>query len=186
MSKTEDDQYVNSRRRALRRLACGVTAYLIIPLALVVLLNFCRASLMSAFGLDDATMDEYVNLAYRIILVAFIAGLPVLLLGVAYRYYAVGSRAKLLFGILRTTVSALWLILVVTYAASSFDISSMIDDSPITHVTLHMTDLMLLIGLIMLIWIIVPIGEYIGGRKEYRRRLKERQDAEDQQSVWMS
>lgn len=186
MSKTADDQYVNSRRRALRKLAYDVAAYLIIPLMLVVVLNCCRGDLMSAFSLDEATVDEYVSLAYRIILMAFVAGLPLLLLGVAYRYFAVGSRAKLLCGILRTAISALWLILVVAYAATSFDVASMLDGSPVTSVTLHVTDLMLAIGLIMLVWIIVPIGEYLGGRKEYRRRLRERQNAEDQKSIWMS
>ncbi len=178
----EFDLKEGSRKNGIKGLIGGIITFIVIPLILLYVLGYLEDIIISNTS-DDINKDDMralFKIAYDILIMSLIFGIPAIVLKTLGKFYPEGNRARLTFKLLYGVYIAFWLFIITSGGIITVDASKIAasmagnsSDYLISRLTmvLDVSGLMIIIILLTLLKNIIPIAEYKGARKEYLERM---------------
>ena len=173
--KKKDAPYLNSVSRVIRRILFSVIETIIIIVILLMAASYFESGTFDdAFTLSEDMKDMLSpgGLVFN----SMIGYIPVLILANICVYFGSGSRGKLAAGVLRCIAIAAWLIIVFGSAADSLTIPSVAEGTGLESIDVGVRGIAKFGAIVFAACAIIPIGEYIGARKEHRAAVERRKN----------
>ena len=169
--KKKDAPYLNSVSRIVRRILFSVIETAIVSvLRLMIATYFESGTIDNAFSLSGGMKDMLSpgGLVFN----SLIGYIPVLVLANICTYFGSGSKGKLAAGVLRCIAIAVWLIVIFGSAADSLTIPSVAEGTGLESIEVGVRGIAKFGAIIFAACAIIPVGEYIGARKEHEAAVE--------------
>ncbi|KUE73805.1 hypothetical protein AUQ37_07500 [Candidatus Methanomethylophilus sp. 1R26] len=169
--KKKDAPYLNSVSRIVRRILFSVIeTAIVIVLLLMIASYFESGTIDNAFSLSGGMKDMLSpgGLVFN----SLIGYIPVLVLANICTYFGSGSKGKLAAGVLRCIAIAVWLIVIFGSAADSLTIPSVAEGTGLESIEVGVRGIAKFGAIIFAACAIIPVGEYIGARKEHEAAVE--------------
>ncbi len=167
-----------SKKDGVKALITSIIIFIVVPIIGMIVLNYVKDLIVSGMPVDMSRdeLDAIFNMVSDILILYLILGIPAIIFRTLGGFYPAGNRARLTFMILYGIYIAVFIIMVTSGGIIQTDLSSIVASMLGNDYNYHVYGLKVVIdisGLVMIIVLItlfkniVPIGEYMGARKEY-------------------